>query len=237
MQEYLLLISQNEATHAQTTAAQRAALMEARAGFRKRLEAAGAFADAERLRPSREGKKVSRTKTGPLVEDGPFAVDGQTLAGYYFVRAADLDAAVALGKDCPLGAGETLDVRPVMGAHMQPDKTSKPGRVFAFAVLGQADTEEAWVHLMDRIEADTKDGFPHESFEGGLRLEAPSAGRRISRKGDVPMVSDGPFLESKEVIGGMFFVRLPSLDEAARWACDTAFLRHGSLEIREVWRG
>jgi hypothetical protein len=47
---------------------------------------------------------------------------------------------------------------------------------------------------------------------------------------------DGPFLESKEVIGGLFFLRFASLDEAVEWAGATPFVAHGALEIRELWR-
>jgi hypothetical protein len=38
------------------------------------------------------------------------------------------------------------------------------------------------------------------------------------------------------VIGGLFVVRTKSLDEAVRWAATTAFVVHGTLEIRELWR-
>jgi hypothetical protein len=47
---------------------------------------------------------------------------------------------------------------------------------------------------------------------------------------------DGPFLESKEVIGGIFFMRMTDVDEAVRWARGTKFMKHGALEVRELWR-
>jgi hypothetical protein len=47
---------------------------------------------------------------------------------------------------------------------------------------------------------------------------------------------DGPFLESKEVIGGLFFLRMTSIDEAVAWAAESRFVVHGTLEIRELWR-
>ena len=47
---------------------------------------------------------------------------------------------------------------------------------------------------------------------------------------------DGPFLESKEVIGGLFFLRMPSIEDAVLWASQTPFVSHGALEIRERWR-
>jgi hypothetical protein len=47
---------------------------------------------------------------------------------------------------------------------------------------------------------------------------------------------DGPFLESKEVIGGLFFLRMTRIEDAVRWAGETPFVLYGALEIRELWR-
>jgi hypothetical protein len=38
------------------------------------------------------------------------------------------------------------------------------------------------------------------------------------------------------VIGGLFIVRMTSIDEAVRWVGETRFVVHGALEIRELWR-
>jgi len=197
----------------------------------KHLKTLGAYRDGERLRPSAEAKRVYARK----VEAGPFG-DEQAIAGYYLVEADDLAAAVALAEPCPMAPGDTLDVRPVMGGDVRAHKTSRQGKTFAFAVLGNAPSEKAWVEVMDRIEADTHDGFPDERFLGGVRLEAPGRGRHIVSRGPKRALMDGPFLESKEVIGGIFFMRMTDLDEAVRWARGTKFMLHGALEIRELWR-
>jgi hypothetical protein len=84
---------------------------------------------------------------------------------------------------------------------------------------------------MDRIDDSTHDRFPNERFAGGVRLEP--AGRRV---GGRRAHFDGPFLESKEVIGGLFFLRLASIDSAVEWALRSSFVEHGALEIRELWR-
>jgi hypothetical protein len=121
------------------------------------------------------------------------------------------------------------------GRH-QPDKTSQQGRVFGYAVLGNASNEQGWIDVMDRIDESTQGGFPDDRFLGGVRLEAPGRGRRVASVGGRRAVFDGPFLESKEVIGGLFFMRMASLEEAVDSASRTAFVRHGALEIRELWR-
>jgi hypothetical protein len=58
----------------------------------------------------------------------------------------------------------------------------------------------------------------------------------VASAGGRRAVFDGPFLESKEVIGGLFFLWMASLDEAVDWASRSEFVKHGALEIRELWR-
>ena len=48
------------------------------------------------------------------------------------------------------------------------------------------------------------------------------------------IVTDGPFVETKEVVGGVFVIELPDLDEAIRLAALIPSASHGSIEIRPV---
>jgi hypothetical protein len=48
------------------------------------------------------------------------------------------------------------------------------------------------------------------------------------------IVTDGPFAETKEIVGGVFLVDLPDLDEAIRLAALIPSAKHGSIEIRPV---
>ncbi len=231
MPDYMILIRENESEQQRMAPSETKAMIEGHTAYVKHLEASGAYRDSGRLRHSAEGKRVDARK----VEAGPFG-DEQSIAGYYLVKADNLDAAVALAEACPMVPGDTLDVRPLMGGDVRADKASRQGKTFAFAVLGNAASEEAWVEVMDRIDLDTHGCFPPVRFLGGVRLEAPRRGRQVVSRGHMRTVMDGPFLESKEVIGGLFFMRTVDLDEAVRWASATKFVRHGALEIRELWR-
>jgi hypothetical protein len=231
MNEYMITLTEAEAA----TAADESRLIEGRAAWRKQVETSGAMLDGGALRPSTEGRRVHVDGDAVQVDKGPFA---GALTAYCSVKAQDIDAAVALAKQLPLLPNQTCEVRPIMkGAH-DAKKSDKPGKVFAFGVLGNAPNEEAWIRLMDRIDADTSrpsERLP-DKFLAGVRLEAPRTGRRLVMKQGKPVVLDGPFLEGKEVIGGLFFMRLPSLEDAVEWVSTTPFVRIGSAEIREVWR-
>jgi hypothetical protein len=66
-------------------------------------------------------------------------------------------------------------------------------------------------------------------FKAGQRLAKPA--KLVTRSG----ITDGPFTEAKEVIGGYWFVYASSLDEAARIAADNPCLACGlAFEIRPI---
>jgi hypothetical protein len=222
MKDYLVMILNSEAAHAQVTPAEMQKLIAGHAEFGKNLHAAGIYRDGERLRP--EAKRVR----GKDVFDGPFAETKEALGGYYVVRAGSLEAATEIAKRCPMLDGDTIEVREVMKGELHPVKTDKPGKVFAFAVVGAN-------RLMDRVDAETSRGFHHDdpTFLGGVRLE-PTGRRVLSERGQRRVIG-GPFAETKEVIGGLFFLRLPSIDDAVRFALDSKFVQHVALEIRELW--
>jgi len=234
MSEFMVLIREREASSAALAPLEARALLEGQAAFERKLRAVAAYCDGERLRPSAEGRRVSLQEGEPRVELGPFA--DPTLGGYYVLQAASLEAALELAEQCPASPGAELEVRPLMKGRFEPDKTSEQGRVFAFGVLGSAPNEPAWIEVMDSIDERTQDCFPADRFRGGVRLEAPGRGRRFSSTGGRRAVFDGPFLESKEVIGGLFFMRMATLDEAVEWAGRSEFVKLGTLEIRELWR-
>jgi hypothetical protein len=234
MPQFMVMILDDEAEERRLAPSETKALVEGHAAYEQKLRAAGAYLDGGRLRPSPEGRRVSNRDGEPRVEAGPFG--DKALGGYYVVEAGGLEAAVALTQGCPLTPRGELDVRPLMKGSHRPDKASQQGRVFGYAVLGNAPSERGWIDVMDRIDASTRDGFPVERSLGGVRLEAPGRGRRVTAVGGRRAVFDGPFLESKEVIGGLFFMRMSSLDEAVDWVTRTEFVKYGAVEIRELWR-
>ena len=236
MGEYMLMVLEDEEAHASQAPKAMADLIEKHAQFEGSLRGAGQLRDAGRLHPSKEGKRVKREGERVVVTDGPFREEGKALAAYYWVEAPGVDEAATLAAACPTLAKDEIDVRPLMKGRVDADKEAKPGKIFAFAVLGSSPTEEGWVQVMDRIDAETHDRFPAAASLGGIRLQPATRGKRVATQEERRAMFDGPFLECKEVIGGLFFLRMTSLDEAVTWAAGTRFIHHGALEIRELWR-
>jgi len=65
-------------------------------------------------------------------------------------------------------------------------------------------------------------------------LHPPSMGARVSFKGGKPKVTDGPFAEAKEVLGGYWMIRVKSRDEAIEWAKRCPGSDNETIEIRQV---
>jgi hypothetical protein len=65
-------------------------------------------------------------------------------------------------------------------------------------------------------------------------LHPPSTGARVSFTGGKPMVTDGPFTEAKEVLGGYWMIDVASRDEAIAWAKRCPASDNEVIEIRQV---
>ena len=65
-------------------------------------------------------------------------------------------------------------------------------------------------------------------------LHPPSMGARVSFKEGTPVVTDGPFTESKEVIGGYWMIDVKSREEAIAWASRCPASANEVIEIRQV---
>jgi hypothetical protein len=65
-------------------------------------------------------------------------------------------------------------------------------------------------------------------------LHPPSTGARVSFKNGKPTVTDGPFAEAKEVLGGYWMIRVNSRAEAIEWAKQIPGGDNEIVEIRQV---
>jgi hypothetical protein len=65
-------------------------------------------------------------------------------------------------------------------------------------------------------------------------LHPPSMGARVSFKGGKPKVTDGPFAEAKEVLGGYWMIQVKSREEAIEWAKRCPGSDNEMIEIRQV---
>ena len=65
-------------------------------------------------------------------------------------------------------------------------------------------------------------------------LHPPSMGARVSFSGGKPKVTDGPFTEAKEVLGGYWMIQVKSKEEAVEWAKRCPASDNEVIEVRQV---
>jgi len=65
-------------------------------------------------------------------------------------------------------------------------------------------------------------------------LHPPSMGARVTFSGGKPLVTDGPFAETKEVLGGYWMIQVKSKQEAIEWASRCPGSDNEVIEIRQV---
>ena len=81
--------------------------------------------------------------------------------------------------------------------------------------------------------------FNREAMEAGVlvaneALELPNTAKTLRITGDEPVITDGPFAETKEQLGGFCLIDCADLDEAIAWAKKVPLRPDSKLEIRAV---
>jgi hypothetical protein len=72
----------------------------------------------------------------------------------------------------------------------------------------------------------------HWVFAGGLA--PPSSATVIDNRGEQPMITDGPFLESKEYLAGFWIIEAADLDVALRLATEGSKACNRKVEVRPI---
>ena len=72
-------------------------------------------------------------------------------------------------------------------------------------------------------------------LQGGERLRPTTDATTVRVSAGEVVVSDGPFAETKEQMGGFYLVDCKDLDEAIEIASKIPAASHGSVEVRPIW--
>jgi hypothetical protein len=72
-------------------------------------------------------------------------------------------------------------------------------------------------------------------IKGSNRLQPSSVATTVRNTDGKSQVLDGPYVDSKEQLGGYFLIEAPDLDAALSWAARCPAVHHGVVEVRPVW--
>ncbi|MFN8482393.1 MAG: YciI family protein [Anaerolineae bacterium] len=96
---------------------------------------------------------------------------------------------------------------------------------------GAMPSDEDIAVMMKYNEAMVKAGV----LLSGEGLHSSAKGARVTWSGGKPIVTDGPFPEAREVIGGYWMIRVNSKEEAVAWATRCPVGDGVTIEIRQVF--
>ena len=68
----------------------------------------------------------------------------------------------------------------------------------------------------------------------GDALDGIDTATTVRERGGETVLTDGPFAETKEILGGYYLIDVPDLDAALKWAAQVPNAPYGSVEVRPV---
>ena len=96
-------------------------------------------------------------------------------------------------------------------------------------------SEREIAEVMDAYNAFSKAVADQGVIVGGEALEDSTTASTVRVRDGQILTSDGPFAETKEVLGGFYLLDCANLDEALSWAAKIPGAKSGSVEVRPVW--
>ncbi|MEA2279126.1 MAG: hypothetical protein QOI62_1326 [Solirubrobacteraceae bacterium] len=110
-----------------------------------------------------------------------------------------------------------------------------------YMLLIYADPSKGPAEGSPEAEAEFKEWFAYSQslqdagiMEDGQPLQPPAAATTVSRRNGDRVVTDGPFADTKEWLGGYFVIDVPDLDAALEHAARMPNIGYGTVEVRPV---
>jgi hypothetical protein len=206
------------------------------------------------LQPAPVAKTVRVRDGATIVSDGPFAETKEFIGGFDIIDCADLDEAIAIAAEHPVARFHSVEVRPFL---RQDDADSpsacEPGpaddavaarlrtpiadgaRRFLLLMcldgIASSDDEEAAIRR--EIRSWTQDTERRGVARYGHPLADVAAATTVRVRDGETLLTDGPFAENKEYIGGFDIIDCADVDEAIAVAAAHPLARYHRVEVRE----
>jgi hypothetical protein len=167
------------------------------------------------------------------ITDGPFAESKEVLAGFDVIDFDSRDQAIewqhSLGFDHD---GHVSEIRGVQAASLiyhghHPTSATK------YLMLFAKNPRPGVLEMHNRVAAEyVRTGFSDLSIcLASARLAEPAEARTLRTQGGKTLISDGPFAESREVIGGLVVLDCASREAALEWARRFTAIEGAATEV------
>ncbi|HEV3299076.1 MAG TPA: YciI family protein [Planctomycetaceae bacterium] len=219
----------------------------------KLIKAGHIGSEGTALQPSRTAKTLRWHKGKVIVTDGPFAETKEQLGGVGILEAVDMGHAVELVSKHPaLHYGATFELRPIDEESLQRQATSlaalRPSAPAAdpqsvrYASLGYLDengwssiSEDERAAMMESSIAFDEARVKSGQWRSGIGLKSARTAKTLRAKAGQVIVTDGPFAETKEFLGGIVVLAIKDLNECIAMLSKHPVLPFGlAIELRPI---
>ncbi len=215
-------------------------------GICREIAEKGQLISAAPLHPVVTGSTVRVRDGKQLVTAGPFAETTEQLGGYYLIEVENLDEAIAIASRLPPAKKGTVEIRPLFNLEGLPeeklsmDTADSSMKRFMFLCY---DDEQAWqaagpeAHraAMEEAVALTHRLDAQRQYLSASPLHPVATATSVQIRNGQRIVIDGPFSETREVLGGFYLILAKDKNEALTIAAQHSGVYVGAVEVREVF--
>ena len=219
------------------------------------LQSKAQFVSASPLHPVATAASVRVRNGQSLITTGPFAETTEQLGGYFLIDVPNLDDAIAIASRLPAAKKGTVEIRPVYRleglppdnfhiasiASEQPPLASEQSG--ARYMLLCYDDEQAWNALgsaaLHTAQSEAVE-LTHRLHALGQYISASplhpvSTATCVRIREGKRLVTDGPFAETREFLGGYYMVQARDLNTVIPVAAQHPGARIGTVEVRRLY--
>ncbi len=208
------------------------------------LQAQGAFIAASPLHPVATAASVRVRHGSPLVTVGPFAETTEQLGGFFLIEVPNLDDAINVAARLPAAHKGTIEIRPVHRLDGLPSARftaplPDPAQQTRYMLLCY-DDEKAWQEqgpaALMAAQADagalTQLLAARGQYVAASPLHPVSTATSVRIRHGRRLITDGPFAETLECLGGYYLIDARDLNEAISMAALHPGAAIGTVEVR-----
>lgn len=179
--------------------------------------------------------KTVRVRDGEtLISDGPFADTKEFIGGFDLLECESYEQAIKVAAAHPVAWFNAIELRPLRNDDDIPSHVDHALLEQMLLVGGDevavepGGAERIWSDCMAWRELIESSGV----HVAGAPIAPASEAKTVRRRDGETLVSDGPFLDTKEFVAGFDLLSCASLDEAVGWAAKHPIARYHPIEVR-----
>jgi hypothetical protein len=192
-----------------------------------------------------DGRTIRRKGGKPLITDGPFSETREQLGGLDLIDFPSRAEALDYARDAFAHESHVTEIRPVLEFYWIQNRGPRPGcKLFALLMRGDEARNTAGVadevlkqHRGVTMEYIAQRGWLEPYVWGGVRLHPSAQATAVRLQSGKYVTADGPFAETREVIGGVTILESASIDEAVEWARKYSPRDGDVIEVHEIAGG